>query len=273
VLRRLDDAALELLLARAETELGRALPLDPEARAALRAMADGDGRYVLNIAEQIAALPPDTPPLDPAALSSLLAKRAALYDKDREEHYNLISALHKSLRGSDPDAALYWLARMMNAGEDPRYIARRLTRFAAEDIGMADPNALTQALAGWETYERLGSPEGELALAQVVVYLGTAPKSNALYTALAAARAAARASGSLMPPAHIVNAPTKLMEQLGYGAGYQYDHEAEDSFSGQNYFPDGMPRPQFYHPSDRGFEREIAKRLEYWTTLRTERQR
>jgi putative ATPase len=273
VLRRLDDAALELLLARAETELGRALPLDPEARAALRAMADGDGRYVLNIAEQIAALPPDTPPLDPAALSSLLAKRAALYDKDREEHYNLISALHKSLRGSDPDAALYWLARMMNAGEDPRYIARRLTRFAAEDIGMADPNALTQALAGWETYERLGSPEGELALAQVVVYLGTAPKSNALYTALAAARAAARASGSLMPPAHIVNAPTKLMEQLGYGAGYQYDHEAEGSFSGQNYFPDGMPRPQFYRPSDRGFEREIAKRLEYWTNLRTERQR
>jgi putative ATPase len=162
---------------------------------------------------------------------------------------------------------------MMNAGEDPRYIARRLTRFAAEDIGMADPNALTQALAGWETYERLGSPEGELALAQVVVYLGTAPKSNALYTALAAARAAARASGSLMPPAHIVNAPTKLMEQLGYGAGYQYDHEAEDSFSGQNYFPDGMPRPQFYRPSDRGFEREIAKRLEYWTNLRTERQR
>jgi putative ATPase len=273
VLRRLDDAALELLLARAEAELGHALPLDPEARSALRAMADGDGRYVLNIAEQIVALPPDTPLIDAAALSSLLAKRAALYDKDREEHYNLISALHKSLRGSDPDAALYWFARMLNAGEDPHYIARRLTRFAAEDIGMADPNALAQALAGWETYERLGSPEGELALAQVVVYLGTAPKSNALYIALGAARTSARASGSLMPPAHIVNAPTKLMDQLGYGAGYQYDHDAEDSFSGQNYFPDGMPRPKFYRPGDRGFEREIAKRLQYWTKLRTERQR
>jgi putative ATPase len=271
VLRRLDDAALELLLARAETELGRTVPLDAEARAALRAMADGDGRYILNMAEQIAALPPDTPPMDATALSSLLAKRAALYDKDREEHYNLISALHKSLRGSDPDAALYWFARMLNAGEDPRYIARRLTRFAAEDIGMADPNALTQALAGWETYERLGSPEGELALAQVVIYLGTAPKSNALYTALGAARAAAKGTGSLMPPAHILNAPTKLMEQLGYGAGYQYDHETEYSFSGQNYFPDGLPRSQFYRPGNRGFEREIAKRLEYWAKLRAER--
>lgn len=272
VLRRLDDAALELLLTRAGPELGRTLPLDPEARAALHAMADGDGRYILNMAEQIAALPPDTPPMDAAALFSLLAKRAPLYDKDREEHYNLISALHKSLRGSDPDAALYWFARMLNAGEDARYIARRLARFAAEDIGMADPNALTQALAGWETYERLGSPEGELALAQVVVYLGTAPKSNALYTALGAARAAAKATGSLMPPAHILNAPTKLMKQLGYGDGYQYDHEIADSFSGQNYFPDGMPRPQFYHPANRGFEREIIKRLEYWANLRAERQ-
>jgi len=273
VLRRLDDDALELLLTRAETELGRTLPLNPEARAAVRAMADGDGRYILNMAEQIAALPPDTPPMDAAALSSLLAKRAALYDKDREEHYNLISALHKSLRGSDPDAALYWFARMLNGGEDPRYIARRLIRFAAEDVGMADPNALTQALAGWETYERLGSPEGELALAQVVVYLGTAPKSNALYTALSAARAAAKATGSLMPPAHILNAPTKLMEQLGYGAGYQYDHDTEGSFSGQNYFPDGLPRSQFYRPGNRGFEREIAKRLAYWADLRAERQR
>ena len=271
VLRRLDDAALELLLARAEQELGRVLPLTGEARAALRAMADGDGRYILNMAEQIAALPGDTALLDSAALSSLLAKRAALYDKDREEHYNLISALHKSLRGSDADAALYWFARMLAGGEDPRYIARRLTRFAAEDIGMADPNALTQALAGWETYERLGSPEGELALAQVVVYLGTAPKSNALYTAYGAARASAKATGSLMPPAHILNAPTKLMQQLGYGAGYAYDHEAEDAFSGQNYFPDGMPRQQFYQPRGRGFEREIAKRLEYWAKLRNER--
>jgi len=226
---------------------------------------------LLNMAEQLAALPPDTAPLDPTALADLLARRAALYDKDREEHYNLISALHKSLRGSDPDAALYWFARMLNGGEDPRYIARRLVRFAAEDIGMADPTALTQALAGWETYERLGSPEGELAIAQVVVYLGTAPKSNAVYAAFGAAKASAKATGSLMPPAHILNAPTKLMKQLGYGAGYAYDHAAEDAFSGQNYFPDGMPRAQFYQPQGRGFEREIAKRLEYWEKLRHEK--
>ena len=271
VLRRLDDAALELLLQRAEADVGRALPLDGEARVALRAMADGDGRYVLNMAEQILALPADTPPMDSAALTALLAKRAALYDKDREEHYNLISALHKSLRGSDPDAALYWFARMLGGGEDPRYIARRLVRFAAEDIGMADPNALVQALAGWETYERLGSPEGELAIAQAVIYLGTAPKSNAIYTAFGAARAAAKATGSLMPPAHILNAPTQLMEELGYGAGYQYDHEAKEAFSGQNYFPDAMERSTFYRPRDRGFEREIAKRLEYWAKLRGER--
>ncbi len=268
VLRRLDDPALELLLERAEAELDRPFPLDLEARQALRAMADGDGRYILNMAEQLAALPPNTPAMNPAALSELLAKRAALYDKDREEHYNLISALHKSLRGSDPDAALYWFARMLTGGEDPRYIARRLVRFAAEDIGMADPQALPQALAGWETYERLGSPEGELAIAQVVVYLGTAPKSNAVYTAYGAARAAAKATGSLMPPAHILNAPTKLMKQLGYGDGYAYDHEAEDAFSGQNYFPDGMRREAFYQPRDRGFEREIGKRLAYWAKLR-----
>ncbi len=271
VLRRLDDAALDLLLARSETELHRTMPLTPDARTALRAMADGDGRYLLNMAEQIAALPADTQPMDPGELSSLLARRAALYDKDREEHYNLISALHKSLRGSDPDAALYWFARMLNGGEDPRYIARRLVRFAAEDIGIADPNALTQALAGWETYERLGSPEGELAIAQVVIYLGTAPKSNAIYTAYSAARAAAKATGSLMPPAHILNAPTKLMKNLGYGAGYEYDHGAEDAFSGQNYFPDGMNRERFYQPKDRGFEREIGKRLEYWDKLRDQR--
>ena len=268
VLRRLDDAALELLLKRAETELDRPFPLTAEARQALRAMADGDGRYILNMSEQLAALPPNTQPMDAGALSELLAKRAALYDKDREEHYNLISALHKSLRGSDPDAALYWFARMLTGGEDPRYIARRLVRFAAEDIGMADPQALPQALAGWETYERLGSPEGELAIAQVVVYLGTAPKSNAVYTAYGAARAAAKATGSLMPPAHILNAPTKLMKQLGYGDGYAYDHSTEDSFSGQNYFPDGMNREQFYQPRDRGFEREIGKRLDYWAKLR-----
>ena len=271
VLRRLEDAALELLLARAEAEMARTLPLDAEARAALRAMADGDGRYVLNMAEQLFALPTDTKVMDATALAALLARRAALYDKDREEHYNLISALHKSMRGSDADAALYWFARMLTGGEDPRYIARRLVRFAVEDIGMADPGALPQALAGWETYERLGSPEGELAIAQVVVYLATAPKSNAVYTALGAARAAAKSTGSLMPPAHILNAPTKLMQELGYGAGYAYDHEAEDAFSGQNYFPDGMARAQFYHPRDRGFEREIGKRLAYWAKLREER--
>ena len=271
VLRRLDDAALDLLLTRAEADLSRTLPLTDDARGTLRAMADGDGRYLLNMAEQIAALPPDSPPLDVAALSVLLAKRAALYDKDREEHYNLISALHKSLRGSDPDAALYWFARMLAGGEDPRYIARRLVRFAAEDIGMADPNALPQALAGWETYERLGSPEGELAIAQVVIYLGTAPKSNAIYTAFGQARAAAKGTGSLMPPAHILNAPTKLMKQLGYGSGYEYDHDTSDSFSGQNYFPDGMERVQFYRPGDRGFEREITRRLEHWAALRSKR--
>jgi putative ATPase len=271
VLRRLDDAALELLLARAETEMARALPLDPEARTAIRAMADGDGRYLLNMAEQLFALPAETPAMDATGLATLLARRAALYDKDREEHYNLISALHKSMRGSDADAALYWFARMLTGGEDPRYIARRLVRFAAEDIGMADPQALPQALAGWETYERLGSPEGELAIAQVVIYLATAPKSNAVYTALGAARRAAKATGSLMPPAHILNAPTKLMQELGYGAGYAYDHQAEEAFSGQNYFPDGMSREGFYQPRDRGFEREIGKRLAHWAKLRDER--
>ena len=271
VLKRLDDAGLEKLLARAEATIAHPLPLDAEARPTLRAMADGDGRYLLNLAEQLAALPENTAPLDVPALSDLLAKRAALYDKDREEHYNLISALHKSLRGSDCDAALYWLARMLTGGEDPRYIARRLVRFASEDIGMADPQALTQALTAWEVYERLGSPEGELAIAQAVVYLGTAPKSNALYTALGAAQRAAKGTGSLTPPAHILNAPTKLMKQLGYGAGYAYDHDAADGFSGQNYFPDGMPRQNFYQPAERGFEREVTKRLAYWAKLRQDR--
>jgi putative ATPase len=271
VLRRLDDASLERLLDRAEADLGHALPLQPEARATLRAMADGDGRYLLNMAEQLASLPDGSAALDVAALSDLLARRAALYDKDREEHYNLISALHKSLRGSDPDAALYWFTRMLAGGEDPRYIARRLTRFAVEDVGLADPQALTQAIAAWETFERLGSPEGELALAQLVLYLGTAPKSNAVYTALGEAARAARATGSLTPPAHILNAPTTLMKQLGYGAGYAYDHDTEDAFSGQNYFPDGMARGEFYRPRDRGFERELGKRLAYWAKLRQER--
>jgi putative ATPase len=270
VLKRLDDAAMELLLARAEQAIGHDLPLEPEARATMRAMADGDGRYLLNLAEQLAAVE-DPTPMDTADLSDLLSKRAALYDKDREEHYNLISALHKSLRGSDPDAALYWFSRMIVGGEDPRYIARRLVRFAAEDIGLADPQALVQALAGWETYERLGSPEGELALAQVVLYLGTAPKSNAVYTAIGAAMRAAKSTGSLMPPAHILNAPTKMMKNLGYGAGYAYDHDTEDAFSGQNYFPDGLARQNFYKPRDRGFERELGKRLDHWSRLRQEK--
>jgi putative ATPase len=270
VLRRLDDAALELLLIRAEAELGKTLPLLPEARDTLRAMADGDGRYLLNLAEQLGAIE-DPVPLDVAGLSELLSKRAALYDKDREEHYNLISALHKSLRGSDPDAALYWFARMLTGGEDARFIARRLVRFAAEDIGLADPQALVQALAGWETYERLGSPEGELALAQVVLYLGTAPKSNAVYMAFKAAMASAKATGSLMPPAHILNAPTKMMKNLGYGAGYAYDHDTAEGFSGQNYFPDGLARQDFYRPRDRGFERELGKRLAYWAQLRQDK--
>jgi putative ATPase len=271
VLRRLDDAALELLLDRAEETIGHKLPLDPEARITMRAMADGDGRYLLNLAEQLAAVE-DPTPMDVAGLSELLSKRAALYDKDREEHYNLISALHKSLRGSDPDAALYWYARMLEGGEDPRFIARRLVRFASEDVGLADPQALVQALAGWETYERLGSPEGELAIAQVVLYLGTAPKSNAAYVAIGAARRAAKATGSEMPPAHILNAPTKMMKNLGYGAGYAYDHDQEDAFSGQNYFPDGLARQNFYKPRDRGFERELGKRLAHWAKLREEKQ-
>ena len=272
VLRRLDDAALELLLARAEAA-ARKLPLTAEGRAALRAMADGDGRYLYNMVEQLLALPADAAPLDAAGLAALLARRAALYDKDRDEHYNLISALHKSLRGSDADAALYWLARMFAGGEDPRYIARRLVRFASEDVGMADPAALGQALAAWEAYERLGTPEGELAIAQAVVYLGTAPKSNALYMGLGQAMDAAKATGSLMPPAHILNAPTRLMRDLGYGAGYEYDHQAEEAFSGQNYFPDGMKRRAFYRPTERGFEHKVAKRLAEWERLRAGRQK
>ena len=271
VLKRLDDAALECLLDRAEAALGRPLPLDGAARDALKAMADGDGRYLLNLAEALTVLPADSPPLDSAGLAELLQKRAPLYDKAQEGHYNLISALHKSLRGSDPDAALYWLARMLAGGEDPRFIARRLTRFAVEDVGLADPAALTQAIAAWEAYERLGSPEGELALAQLVIYLGAAPKSNAAYVAYKESMKAAGATGSLTPPAHILNAPTRLMKDLGYGKGYAYDHDAEDGFSGQNYFPDGMARRNFYRPVERGFEREMKKRLDYWARLREKR--
>jgi len=271
VLRRLDAAALETLLARAEGFAGRTLPVTEEARAALAAMADGDGRYLLNLAEQLLTLPEGIAPLDPAGLARVLERRAALYDKDREEHFNLISALHKSMRGSDPDAALYWLARLLAGGEDPLYIIRRVTRFASEDVGLADPTALLTAIAAWDTYERLGSPEGELAIAQAVVHLATAPKSNALYKALGAAMRAARDTGSLMPPRHILNAPTKLMGELGYGQGYAYDHDTEEGFSGQDYFPEGMARQRFYSPTDRGREAAIAERLRDWERLRRER--
>jgi putative ATPase len=272
VLRRLDDAALEKLLERAEAHYGEPLKLTADARASLRAMADGDGRYLLNLAEEIANLK-IVAPLDPAGLMAAVQRRMPLYDKSREEHYNLISALHKSIRGSDPDAALYWLARMLAGGEQPLYIARRLVRAAVEDIGLADPEAVHQALAAKDVFDFLGAPEGELALAQCVIYLASAPKSNAVYTALGAAKRAAQAHGSLMPPAHILNAPTKLMKNLGYGAGYQYDHEAEGGFSGQNYFPETMAREQFYTPRETGFEREIAKRLDYWSKLRAKKGR
>ena len=267
VLRRLADDDLESLLHRAEAALGHPLPLTGDARAALRAMADGDGRFLLNLVEEIARLPADKP-LDPGELARLVQQRAPLYDKAQEGHYSLISALHKSLRGSDTDAALYWLARMLAGGEDPIYVLRRLTRAAVEDIGLADPQAVMQALAAWDTYDRLGSPEGELAIAQCVIYLATAPKSNAAYTAFGAAQQMVRENGSLMPPMHILNAPTGLMRKLGYGKGYVYDHATEEAFSGQNYFPEGIDRHSFYHPSERGFEREIKKRLDYWDKLR-----
>ena len=267
VLNRLDHRALEALQARAEEVQGKPLPVDAEARQALAALADGDGRYLLNLVEVLYGLAPEQP-LDVAGLTRAVQKRMPVYDKAQESHYNLISALHKSMRGSDADAALYWLSRMLEGGEDPLYIARRITRFASEDIGMADPNALVQALAAWEAYTRLGSPEGELALVQAVVYLATAPKSNAVYKAAGAARRAARETGSLMPPKHILNAPTKLMKSLDYGKDYAYDHDTEEGFSGQNYFPDGMARARYYNPPERGFEREIAKRLAYWDKLR-----
>jgi putative ATPase len=270
VLRRLDDAALEALLQRAEAWYEAKLPLTADARATLRAMADGDGRYLLNLAEELAGVKAAAP-LDVAGLVAVVQRRMPLYDKGREEHYNMISALHKSIRGSDPDAALYWLARMLAGGDQPLYIARRLVRAAVEDIGLADPEAVHQALAAKEVFDFLGSPEGEIALAQCVLYLAAAPKSNAVYKAFGAARRAAQDYGSLMPPTHILNAPTRLMKDLGYGAGYQYDHDAEQAFSGQNYFPETMERQTFYAPREAGFEREIAKRLEYWSKLRSRR--
>ena len=271
VLDRLGLADLERLAQRAETEIGRALPLTGPAREQLEEMADGDGRALLNLIEQVMAWRVSGP-LDPQTLAHRLMRRAAKYDKSGDEHYNLISALHKSVRGSDPDAALYWFARMLEGGEDPRYLARRITRMAVEDIGLADPAAQTQCIHAWETYERLGSPEGELALAQAVVYLALAPKSNAGYVAYKAARAEARRSGSEPPPRHILNAPTKLMQEQGFGAGYAYDHDAEDGFSGQNYFPETMKRPVFYAPPERGYERELKKRVEYFARLRAKRQ-
>jgi len=270
VLERLSLADLERLAQRAEAALDRALPLDGPAREALLEMADGDGRAALNLIEQVMGWPVEGR-LDARQLSERLARRAAQYDKSGDAHFNLISALHKSVRGSDPDAALYWFARMLEGGEDPRYLARRITRMAVEDIGLADPQAQAVCLQGWDTYERLGSPEGELALAQALVYLALAPKSNAAYTAYKAARKAAKATGSLAPPKHILNAPTRLMKEQGYGAGYAYDHDAEDAFSGQDYFPEDMARERFYDPVERGFERDLRKRLDWFARRRAER--
>jgi putative ATPase len=270
VLERLGTNDLEKLVARAQEELGMTLPLDAGAHQSLLDMADGDGRALLNLIEQIAGWKLEAP-IDAATLGTRLSKRAAQYDKGGDEHYNLISALHKSVRGSDPDAAIYWFARMLEGGEDPRYLARRLVRMAVEDIGLADPQAQAVCLQCWDTYERLGSPEGELALSQAVIYLALAPKSNANYVAYKGARKAAKATGSEPPPKHILNAATGLMKDMGYGADYAYDHDAEDGFSGQNYFPEGMERPTLYTPVERGFERDLKKRMDYFAKLRAQR--
>lgn len=270
VLNRLDHEALEQLLNRVEAAENITLPLTDDARTNLKAMADGDGRYLLNMAEQIIALAPDDK-LDTAQMAALIQKRAVLYDKGDDGHYNLISALHKSVRGSDPDAALYWFARMIQGGEDPRYIARRMTRMAVEDIGLASPQALSLCISAWDAYERLGSPEGELALAEALVYMASSPKSNAAYVAYKKARLSAQEFGSLMPPKHILNAPTKLMKQQGYGAGYQYDPDTETGFSGQNYFPDEMRRESYYNPKGDGFEKGIKERLDEWNRIRSEK--
>jgi putative ATPase len=271
VFKSLDAEAIEKLLVRAEEIEGKPLPLDAEARASLVRMADGDGRASLTLAEEVwrAARAGET--FDAIALQEIVQRRAPIYDKSQDGHYNLISALHKSVRGSDPDAALYYLCRMLDAGEDPLYLARRIVRMAVEDIGLADPQALAITNAAKDTYDFLGSPEGELALAEAVIYVATAPKSNAVYKAYGAAMRAAKEAGSLLPPKHILNAPTKLMQSEGYGRGYAYDHDAEEAFSGQNYFPDALERRTFYDPPERGFEREIRKRLDYWAKLRRER--
>jgi putative ATPase len=268
VFKSLDAEAVEELLARAEAIEGKRLPLDADARAAVARMADGDGRAALTLVEEVwrAARPGET--FDLVGLQSVVQRRAPIYDKSADGHYNLISALHKSVRGSDPDAALYYLCRMLDAGEDPLFIARRVVRMAVEDIGLADPQALTICNAAKDAYDFLGSPEGELAIAQAVIYVATAPKSNAAYMAYGQAMQAAKQGGSLLPPKHILNAPTNLMKSEGYGRGYSYDHDREEAFSGQDYFPEGMGRRQFYDPPERGFEREIRKRLEYWAKLR-----
>ena len=271
VFKPLDGAAIEKLLARAEAIEERALPLDREARSSLIRMADGDGRAALTLAEEVWRAARKDETFDAAKLQEVVQRRAPIYDKAQDSHYNLISALHKSVRGSDPDAALYYLCRMLDAGEDPLYIARRVVRMAIEDIGLADPQALVICNAAKDAYDFLGSPEGELAIAQAVIYVATAPKSNAAYKAYGAATAAAREGGSLLPPKHILNAPTRLMKSEGYGTGYDYDHDAPDAFSGQDYFPEGISRRQYYDPPERGFEREIRKRLEYWAKLRKER--
>jgi putative ATPase len=270
--KALDEEALAALLARAEAEEGRPLPLDADARHALLGMADGDGRAILTLAEEVWRASREGEVFDVAGLSEVIQRRAPIYDKAQEGHYNLISALHKTIRGSDPDAALYYFCRMLEGGEDPRFLARRLVRMAVEDIGLADPQALIHARAAAETYEQLGSPEGELALANAVIYLATAPKSNAAYVAYKAARRVAKEAGSLMPPKTILNAPTSFMKAEGYGSDYAYDHDAPDAFSGQDYWPEKLGRQRFYDPPERGFEREIAKRLEWWAKLRQERQ-
>ena len=272
VLNRLSAENFEELLQRAEKETGKKLPVDEEARDFMKSVADGDGRYILNLAESVWSYAQENEIFTKDNIMNIIRSRAPVYDKGRDGHYNLISAVHKSLRGSDVDAALYWVARMITSGEDPKYILRRLTRFAVEDVSLADPNAVTQAIACWETYERLGSPEGDLAIMQLTAYLATAPKSVGVYKAMHAAFDLAKKTGSLMPPKNILNAPTKLMKQLGYSDGYEYDPDCEDGFSGANYFPDGMKRTKLYHPVDRGFEREIKKRIEYFDKLRAEKQ-
>lgn len=273
VFKTLDDTAIGLMLKRAEKFLDQALPLDQDARASLIRMADGDGRAALSLAEEVWRAADEGETFDAETLQEVLQRRAPIYDKSEDGHYNLISALHKSVRGSDPQASLYYLCRMLDAGEDPLFLARRLVRMASEDIGLADPQALAQCIAARDAFEFLGNPEGELALAQATVYLATAPKSNALYKAYKAARNAAKANGSLMPPKHILNAPTKLMKSEGYGGGYRYDHDQPDAFSGQRYLPDALGDTQFYEPEPRGFERDIQKRLDYWDKLRQDRRR